>query len=169
KGTAEKGSTVVAKVNGKDIGRATANRYGQFSIIIKKQKAGTVVVVVASDRAGNVSKAASIRVKDATAPLAPSVNKVRISDKVITGKAEVDSIVIAKVNGREIGRAKVNAKGQFAISIAKQNANTKISVTATDASGNQSRATVVIVTKTPVKPGKEVKSSNFWLKFENWY
>ncbi|MGJ7910204.1 Ig-like domain-containing protein [Neobacillus sp. LXY-1] len=165
-GTAEAGSTVIALVNGKEIGHTTTSLQGQFTIFIAKQSVGTVVVVSATDKAGNVSSTSSVTVKDGTPPLAPSVDSVRKSDKVITGKAEVGSIVIAKVNGKEIGRTKADSKGQFEITIAKQDVNTKITVTATDAAGNESRATEVIVTKTPDKPAKPGK--NNWM-FDFWY
>ena len=62
-GKAEAYSTVSVKVSGKVIGSKKADKYGKFSISIKKQKAGKVVEVVAVDKAGNVSKAKKVTVK----------------------------------------------------------------------------------------------------------
>lgn len=62
-GKAEAYSNVVVKVSGKVIGSKTADKYGKFSISIKKQKAGKVVEVTAVDKAGNVSKAKKVTVK----------------------------------------------------------------------------------------------------------
>ncbi|WP_144554172.1 bifunctional 2',3'-cyclic-nucleotide 2'-phosphodiesterase/3'-nucleotidase [Bacillus sp. X1(2014)] len=62
-GKAEAYSNVVVKVSGKVIGSKTTDKYGKFSVSIKKQKAGKVVEVVAIDKAGNVSKTAKVTVK----------------------------------------------------------------------------------------------------------
>lgn len=144
-GTAEAGSTVVAQVNGTEIGHATAGADGKFTITILKQTAGTKISVTATDAVGNVSTATEVFVKDVTPPEAPVVNSVGDADTVIKGTAEAGSTVVAKVEGKEIGRTTANTDGTFIITIAKQAAGTKISVTATDAAGNESTATEVTV------------------------
>ncbi|MGX9136045.1 S8 family serine peptidase [Rummeliibacillus sp. JY-2-4R] len=63
KGKAEKGSTVTIKVKSKIIGKAKASSKGNFSVKIKKQKAGTHLYVTAKDSAGNSSKARKVTVK----------------------------------------------------------------------------------------------------------
>jgi glucan-binding YG repeat protein/uncharacterized protein YdeI (BOF family) len=151
KGTTEAGATVVAKVNGQEIGTATADAEGKFTITIAKQAAGTKISVTATDAAGNVSTATEITVTatvvpDTTAPEAPVVNGVTDKDVEVKGTTEAGATVVAKVNGQEIGTATADAEGKFTITIAKQAAGTKIAVTATDAAGNVSTATEVTVT-----------------------
>ncbi|MDN3018784.1 Ig-like domain-containing protein [Paenibacillus sp. BSR1-1] len=144
-GTAEVGATVVAKVDGQEIGKATADKEGKFTITIEKQVAGKKIVVTAADAAGNVSTEVIVTVSDATAPKTPIANPVSKNDVVITGTAEVNATVIAKVGGKEIGKAVADADGKYSITIEKQAAGTKILVTAVDAAGNESNAFEVIV------------------------
>ncbi|HWI47057.1 MAG TPA: Ig-like domain-containing protein, partial [Rummeliibacillus sp.] len=63
KGKAEKGSTVTVKAKSKTIGKAKATSKGNFSVKIKKQKAGTSLYVTAKDKDGNTSKAKKVIVK----------------------------------------------------------------------------------------------------------
>ncbi|MGG3467488.1 DUF4350 domain-containing protein [Neobacillus pocheonensis] len=162
-GTAEPGVTVTAKVNDNGIGSATVDVNGQYSITIAQQKAGTKIVVIATDSAGNVSTAAEVTVTDVTAPEAPVVNGLTDNDVVITGTAEPGANMAAKVNGQVIGTATADAEGKYTIVVAKQTAGAKIEVTATDAAGNVSLASEVTVqdekvTKVTVKteiPGKQ--------------
>ncbi|MGJ7910854.1 Ig-like domain-containing protein [Neobacillus sp. LXY-1] len=57
KGTTEAYARVTAKVGTTKIGSATADKTGAFSIPIAKQKAGTIITVVAQDKAYNESSA----------------------------------------------------------------------------------------------------------------
>ncbi|MFF2447175.1 Ig-like domain-containing protein [Neobacillus sp. NPDC058068] len=170
KGTAEAGAKVVAKVDGKEIGNATADADGKFAITIAKVAAGKKISVTATDAAGNVSAATEVTVTteaDVTAPAAPVVNPVTDADLVIKGTAEAGAKVVAKVDGKEIGNATADAEGKFAITIAKVAAGKKISVTATDAAGNVSAATEVTVSETTT-PDPEVK--NGWYQENDlWY
>ncbi len=118
----------------------------KFSVAISKQKAGTVVEVTAKDNAGNVSPATKVTVVDATAPTAPKVNGITDLDEVLTGSTEASTVVIAKVAGKEIGRASADSKGKFSMVIKKQTAGTTIEVTSTDKAGNASALTKVKVT-----------------------
>ncbi|WP_148347747.1 bifunctional 2',3'-cyclic-nucleotide 2'-phosphodiesterase/3'-nucleotidase [Bacillus rubiinfantis] len=61
-GKAEAGAKVEVRVGKKLIGSQTANSKGQYSITIKKQKAGTVLTITVKDKAGNVSKAKTVKV-----------------------------------------------------------------------------------------------------------
>jgi DNA/RNA endonuclease YhcR with UshA esterase domain len=63
-GTAEVGAKISAKVNGVEIGKATADAQGNFTLAIAKQAAGAKVYVTATDAAGNVSLAAEVTVQD---------------------------------------------------------------------------------------------------------
>ncbi|WP_342043013.1 Ig-like domain-containing protein [Bacillus sp. OTU2372] len=163
-GTTEANATVKAVAGGQEIGTATADGDGKFTMTITKQTAGTTVAVTATDAAGNASTATEVTVIDVTAPAAPVINPVNDNDVVMTGKAEAGSFVVAKVNGQPIGTATARFDGTYSISVAKQTAASTISITAVDAAGNTSEATQVTVTDekvtkvsvTTAKPGTQV-------------
>lgn len=75
-GTAEPGLTVTAKVNDAEIGKATADAEGNFTINIVKQAAGAEIHVIASDSSGNESKEAKVTVTDEV------VTKVSVASNV---------------------------------------------------------------------------------------
>jgi cell wall-associated protease len=62
-GKTEAYAKVTVKADGKTLGKATASKTGTFRVQIKAQKAGTLLKVYATDRAGNTSKATVVRVK----------------------------------------------------------------------------------------------------------
>jgi hypothetical protein len=88
---------------------------------------------------------------DTIAPSAPFVNPVTNADEVITGTAEANASVIAKVNGQEIGTSIVDTDGFFAIQIPRQEVGTTIFVTAKDSARNSSSATEITVTRANFK------------------
>ncbi|MFP7298691.1 Ig-like domain-containing protein [Neobacillus niacini] len=145
-GTAEAGSKVEVKANGSTIGSATAGTDGKFTVTIPVQKAGTELTVTATDKAGNVSPAAKVVVKDVTAPNQPSsVSEVTDKSTSVTGTAEAGSKVEVKANGAAIGSAAAGTDGKFTVTIPVQKAGTELTVTATDKAGNVSAATKVVV------------------------
>ncbi|MFD0050294.1 bifunctional 2',3'-cyclic-nucleotide 2'-phosphodiesterase/3'-nucleotidase [Actinomycetes bacterium NPDC127524] len=144
-GKAEADSKVIVKAGKTLVGWANADQNGQFSVSIKTQKANTVLTVTATDKAGNVSKATTVTVKDKTAPKLPSVSSVSDHDKKVTGKAEAASKVIVKAGKTIVGWANADKYGKFSVSIKTQKANTVLSVTATDKAGNVSKAATVTV------------------------
>ncbi|MFS0904326.1 Ig-like domain-containing protein [Priestia aryabhattai] len=84
--------------------------------------------------------------KDTVAPDAPSVSALGDDQTSLTGVTEPNASVIAKVENEVIGTGLADEDGKFAITIAKQQADTKVSVTSKDAAENESTATVVTVT-----------------------
>ncbi|MEH7085427.1 Ig-like domain-containing protein [Neobacillus drentensis] len=62
-GTAEAYTTITIKVGSKVIGTAKVDSKGNFKVKIKAQKKNTVLSVTATDKAKNVSKAATVKVK----------------------------------------------------------------------------------------------------------
>ncbi|MGI8170485.1 Ig-like domain-containing protein [Enterococcus lactis] len=120
------------------------NSQGKFSIAVP-----TLVDVISVDitlKQGELtSKPVKMFVKDTTAPESPNVKDVAKEDTRIIGTAEAQSTVIAIVDGKEIGRATADDVGNFIITIAKQAADTKISVVAIDLEGNKSKPTDIIV------------------------
>ncbi|WP_139891364.1 Ig-like domain-containing protein [Bacillus sp. D386] len=162
-GKTEAGAKVTVKAGSKTLGTATANSNGNYTVKIKKQKAGTSLSVTASDKAGNISKAKTVKVADKTAPSAPSVNAVSDKSTTVTGKTEAGAKVTVKAGSKTLGTATANSKGNYTVKIKKQKAGTSLSVTAKDKAGNTSKAkTIKVVDKTaPSTPSvNPVKSSS---------
>ncbi|WP_431279166.1 Ig-like domain-containing protein [Leifsonia poae] len=145
-GTAEPGSTVTVRdPDGKPIGTGTAGPDGTFSIpLTTPQPDGTPLTVTATDPSGNVSDPAKVTV-DAAKPDAPILNP---SDgKTVTGTAEPGSTVTVRdPDGKPIGSGVVAPDGTFSIPLSTpQPDGTPLTVTATDAAGNVSDPTTVVV------------------------
>ncbi|MBT2756719.1 hypothetical protein J7E71_12210 [Mesobacillus foraminis] len=144
-GTAEANSTVYLKVGSKVIKNTKADKYGKYSISISKYKAGTTLTLYAKDASDNTSKSASTKVKDATAPKAPTVNKVTTKSTYVTGKTEPKAKITIKSGSKTIAKGSADSKGNFKVKISKQKKNTKLSVYSADASNNVSAARTVYV------------------------
>lgn len=63
KGKAEVGSIVYVKSGNKIIAKAVADKKGNYTIKIPKQKSGKKLIITSKDKAGNVSKAKKVTVK----------------------------------------------------------------------------------------------------------
>ena len=153
-GKAEANSTVTVNVGKNRIGYAKANASGSFSVSIPAQKVGTTLNVTAKDAAGNVSSLTYVKVTsvDVTPPAKPIVNQVDDNDKVITGKAEANSMVTVNVGKNRIGYVKASSNGSFSVGIPIQKAGTTLNVTAKDAAGNVSSLSYVKVVKADMTP-----------------
>ncbi|MFC4712912.1 Ig-like domain-containing protein [Planococcus dechangensis] len=162
-GTAEAVSTVSIKVGLSEIGSAKATADGKFSIAIAKQTAGTKLTVTAADKAGNISKAASITVKDATAPNAPIVDKVTHKATSINGAAEAGSDIVVTAGTKELVKGKTASNGKFSLAIEPQSVGTELTVVAIDAAGNQSAATKTIVVKAVSEATDRISGSSRYL------
>jgi hypothetical protein len=144
-GKSEPGAKITVKVGNQIISTGTADQHGMFSISIKPLKAGTIVNVTATDRAGNVSKNTVVVVKDATPPSIPTISIV--TSTKITGKAEAGATVYVKAGKAIIGVATVNSKGNYSVSFKQQKAGTILSVYAKDKAGNIGKSKMVTVPK----------------------
>ncbi|WP_211654847.1 Ig-like domain-containing protein [Planococcus alpniumensis] len=144
-GTAEAGSTINVQAGAKSLGKATTDVVGKFVVEIERQKAGTKLSITATDVAGNTSESTSISVMDATAPVVPTVDPVTNQSESVRGKAEVGSTIQVKAGSTVIGTGPTKADGTFTVSIAKQKAETKLSINATDAAKNVSEAAMITV------------------------
>jgi len=144
-GKAEAYAKIIVKAGSKKLGESKAGKDGNFSVKIKPQKAGTILLVTAADGAGNVSVATQTKVQDKTAPSAPKVNKVTDKRKTVTGKAEAYAKIIVKAGSKKLGESKAGKDGKFSVKIKRQKAGTVLSITATDSAGNTSAATKVKV------------------------
>ena len=144
-GTAEAGSSVTVKTGEMVIGTGTATIEGKYSVTILKQKADTKLTVISTDAAGNTSEAKEVTVKDVTAPVEPTVNEITDKSVSVTGVAEAGSSINVKAGTTIIGTGTATNEGKYSFPISKQQAGIKLSVTATDGSGNISLAKEVTV------------------------
>src|SRR5690606_37415600 len=108
-GTAEVGSRISVKAEGKELGTAKADIEGKYNLSIAVQKAGTKIQVTATDTAGNISSVKEVVVLDVTAPSIPSVSKVTEQSTTVTGTAEAAAKITIKNGNKELGTAIVNA------------------------------------------------------------
>ncbi|MBK5442725.1 S8 family peptidase [Peribacillus sp. TH24] len=147
-GKAEAGSIVTVKMGSTLLGKAKSNSSGNFTVTMtKKQKAGKVLSVTATDKAGNTSSVKTVTVADKTAPSIPSVNTVTTKTTNVTGKAEANSTVYVKASKKVIGSAKATSKGTFSIKIPKQKAGKNLYIYAKDKVKNVSASRKVTVKK----------------------
>ncbi|SHP74721.1 Neutral metalloprotease precursor [Mycobacteroides abscessus subsp. abscessus] len=146
-GKAEAGATVYVKVGTKILGQAISNSSNSFSVSLPaKQKKGTVLTVLAKDKAGNMSSSTSVTVLDKTSPSPPVVAEVKDNSKVVTGKGEVGAKVIVKQGSTIVGTGKIDTYGKFTLEMNSiKKAGTTLYVTLTDAAGNVSSATKATV------------------------
>lgn len=145
KGKAEVDSTVTVKAGSTVLGEVTVKEDGLYAIVIGKQKAGTVLTVTSTDKAGNVSQAVEMKVLDRTAPAIPVVTEVTDQSTSIKGTAEVDSTITVKVGTSELTKGVVGKDGTFNLAIAKQKAGTVLTLVSTDGAGNASKSIEVKV------------------------
>ncbi|MEH7159159.1 Ig-like domain-containing protein, partial [Neobacillus drentensis] len=148
-GHAEAESKVEVKIKGSVIGTGSAGEDGQYQVIIDAQKAGTELVIVATDNSGNASDETPVVVKDVTAPEKPEVSTVSDKDTNITGLAEAGSKIEVKVNGVVIGTGKAEQDRKYQVTIRVQKAGTVLTVIAIDTAENESESvTIKVIDKT---------------------
>lgn len=166
--TSDDNQGLLVKVKGKVVSIFDANSYvindGSGDILVFTDgyivnQSGPVPVLKVGDTleavglSGTFADGTRIRVRDTkelvgtdtSKPEVPVLNTVKDKDTVISGTAEANATVTAKVDGQEIGSTTTNAEGNFTIEIALQKAGAKILVTASDAAGNVSEAAEVTV------------------------
>ncbi|MGJ5912535.1 Ig-like domain-containing protein [Staphylococcus equorum] len=159
-GTGEPGSTITVKFPDGSVVTGVADDKGNYAIdlpIDKKLKGNEELVVTSTDGAGNVSREAKVKVKDTTAPAAPTVNEVTSESTQVTGTGEPGSTIIVKFPDGSVITGTVDNQGNYVIDLPadKQiNGNEELVVTSTDSSGNVSREAKVTVkdTTAPAAP-----------------
>jgi len=144
-GTAEVGSTITVKTGELVLGKGTTNNEGKYSVTISLQNAGSILSVTSTDNSGNVSEVNNVTVIDVTAPASPIVVEVTDNSTSVTGTGEIGSTVTIIAGTTVLATGITAADGLFSITIPKQKAGTKLTITATDDAGNVSLAEEVIV------------------------
>ncbi|WP_253345582.1 Ig-like domain-containing protein [Staphylococcus equorum] len=150
-GTGEPGSTITVKFPDGSVVTGVADDKGNYAIdlpIDKKLKGNEELVVTSTDGAGNVSREAKVKVKDTTAPAAPTVNEVTSESTQVTGTGEPGSTIIVKFPDGSVIIGTVDNQGNYVIDLPvdkKLKGNEELVITSTDSSGNVSRETKVTV------------------------
>ena len=144
-GTAEPFSFISVNIEINNQGYGIADSTGKFEVNIRRQKAGTKLLVTSSDLSGNGSEETKVIVEDATAPAAPEVNEVTDRMTTVSGITEANVGVTVKAGEKVIGTTESNVVGVYEVTIPRQEGGTKLSVIATDAAKNNSEATETIV------------------------
>jgi putative cell wall-binding protein len=164
-GTAEKDSTIDVIVNDSDNYTGLAGADGQFTVEIPVQKAGTKIVIMATDKAGHVSDGTIVTVKDVTAPVRPTVNEVTDQSTYVTGTAEKGSTVFVNFDQTKLGSATAKDDGSFIVSIPVQQAGKTLYVYSIDKAGNSSDSTGVLVkdVTAPAKPVVHELTDREWI------
>ncbi|MDG0841804.1 Ig-like domain-containing protein, partial [Staphylococcus equorum] len=152
--TGEPGSKITVKFPDGSVVTGTADDQGNYEIDIPTNVdlvGNEELVVTSTDRAGNVSSETRTTVKDATAPVAPTVNEVTSEDSQVTGTSEPGSTITVKFPDGSVVTGTVDDQGNYAIDIpinVDLVGNEEIVVTSTDVSGNVSPETRLTVKDT---------------------
>ncbi|MCM3225621.1 Ig-like domain-containing protein [Terribacillus saccharophilus] len=147
-GTAEAGTVITLTLGDGSTVEATTDEAGNWSAEIPAQAADTTITAVATDDAGNESDAASATVTngDTEAPATPEISPIDSDDTTLSGTAEAGSaITITLPNGSTV-ETEADDNGNWSAEIPAQDPDSDISVTSTDAAGNQSDPGSVTVT-----------------------
>ncbi len=140
-GTGEPGARIsVSITGGGEIGTATVDARGSYSIILSTpQGDGQAVVVTQTDTAGNVSPGTSLTAPDITAPAAPT-GVVAADGASIAGTGEAGAtITIRSPVGAVVGSAVVGADGSYVAVLSPAQIDGEVlSVRQADAAGNVS-------------------------------
>ena len=144
-GVTEPNALVTVKLGYILLGTSYADEKGNYSVPILKQKAGNKLNVTATNEAGHISLARQVIVIDATPPELPEVYAVNDQSTKVEGIAEADAVITVKEGALILGTGTVSSEGTYSITIPKQKAGLKLSVSAKDAAGNISEEKITIV------------------------
>ncbi|MFP7476840.1 Ig-like domain-containing protein [Terribacillus saccharophilus] len=147
-GTAEAGSTITLTLGDGSTAEAVTDDAGNWSADIPAQAADSTITAVATDDAGNDSDSSSVTVTDGDteAPAAPEIAPIDSDDTTISGTAEAGSAITITLEDGTTVETETDENGNWSADIPEQEADSAISVTATDAAGNQSDPGTVTVT-----------------------
>lgn len=128
----------------KKIGEGKAAANGQYKVWIPLQKAGNKLTLTFKN--GTNETKARIIVAKGVAPAAPKVTTFTDKDTQIKGQTvESAKVVVKNSKNQVVATGNATATGAFNLRIAKQPANTKLSVQVTDIAKRVSKATVITV------------------------
>ena len=160
-GTAESGSQVAISINNNQQVSALADKNGEFKGDITLSTGENSITAIAIDAVGNKSRAskAVIVTYDATPPklsvVSPASNQTTADTTPIVVNGKTDPAAAILVNDRQII---VQPDGSFSTTVSLSAGDNQITVTATDAAGNQTKITRTVsfvqasASATPAQP-----------------
>ncbi|MGE7121977.1 S8 family serine peptidase [Peribacillus sp. NPDC046944] len=154
--TVVKGKTtpkaVVTLKNGKkNIKSAKADKNGQYTMKISKQKAGTKLSLSATLKGYKASKVKTITVLDRTAPTV-KVKPITVTDKTMAITIVTEKNVTMTFTAKGMTYTKpVYKNGKYTLKIAKLPAKTKWTLIVKDKAGNKTKKTGVVLDRTAPK------------------
>ena len=132
----------VKDANGREIGSATIDQSGKFSLPLHPALTnGEVLKVTQSTTEGHISPVTEVRAPDTTAP-EPAINlSLSGEGDTLYGNGEVgNTATVTRPDGTVLGTAKVDANGRFSVTLTPAQSNGEtLTVTLRDQAGNQSR------------------------------
>ena len=146
-GSGTPGSSVA--VHGQDgqlLGSALVNPDGSFRVLLSPaQLNGQVLTVSASNAEGYGSESAQVTAADVTAPVALTDYRLSVDGLTVSGRGEAGATVtISAADGQDLGTAVVGADGRFSATLRTAQLDGQVlSLTQTDAAGNESPAVTV--------------------------
>ncbi|MGZ4163111.1 MAG: Ig-like domain-containing protein, partial [Tumebacillaceae bacterium] len=149
-GVATPGSTIKISSSTRVIGSATVPKSGKYSVTIPLQPGGSILLVTAGNgKTTSGDSSQTIVVTDTTGPNPPVVTQANDSSYEVQGTTERGAYVTVKNGTTTLGVGVGDENGKFDIFISeRQSAGTRLTITATDLSGNIGRSATVIVKDT---------------------
>lgn len=141
-GTAERGSTVYVRYDGKTY-RTTAANSGTYKVTVPALKVGNKITVYCADSSKNKSQSSVATVKNRKLTT-PKVVTYKKGTKVVKGTAQKGTTVYVNYNGKTY-KAKVTGNGKYAVKTAELVSRKKVRVFIKDAYNNSSSTKTVTV------------------------
>ncbi|WP_088838794.1 Ig-like domain-containing protein, partial [Listeria sp. ILCC792] len=140
-GTAEPNADIAIKIGGTTIATGKVDANGNYSLVIPKQAAGTVVTATASKN----DKVESDSTTVAQGNIAPTmINALTTDSTSVEGTAEPNAtIVIKDQNDNQLASGRVGSDGVYYLMIPKQAVGTVVTATATLSGKTSSDSTTV--------------------------
>ncbi len=140
-GTAEPNAAIVIKnQNNNELASGRVGSDGNYSLIIPRQAAGTIVTATATAN-GKTSSASTIVVNDAIAQT--TINNLTTNSTQAVGTAEPNAIITIYAGSTILATGRVGSDGNYSVTIPKQAVGTTITATAEAKNQSSSASTQV--------------------------
>lgn len=153
KGTAAPGAVIKVMNGTTQLGTATADSSGNYSVTISKQTAGTVLSVTSTETNKRVSDPTNVTVSSSM-----TITSVYSNQTYVTGTAEPGSMVTIKNSmGTVLGSTKASPDGLYFVELYRPlSAGTIITGEAVSTSGTKTATTTVLAAASTGTPGTGV-------------
>ncbi|UTH14221.1 SpaA isopeptide-forming pilin-related protein [Macrococcus equipercicus] len=152
KGTAAPGAVVKVMNGTTELGTATADSAGTYSVTIPKQSAGTVLSVTSTESNKRVSDPTNVTVSSSV-PI--TINNIYSDQTYVTGTAEPGALVTIKNSmGTVLGSTKASTDGLYFVELYRPlSAGTVITAEAVSTNGSKTATTTVLAADSSGTPG----------------